>query len=123
VLPGGFDFANLVGQCREFEEATAKAGDVYLLHPFLLHAASQNPLRAIRIITNPPVHLNGPMLFDRTNPAEFSPVERGVLAGLGVVRYAFRGTMPRERVVPERVKRQERMRQEEAERARQAAAP
>ena len=122
VLPGGFDFPGLIGQCREFEEATAEAGDVYLLHPFLLHAASQNPLRVIRIITNPPVHLREPMQFNRANPADFSPVERGVLAALGVDSYDFKPTNPRERVVPERVKRQERMRQEELERQRQAAA-
>lgn len=110
VLPGEFDFKALIYQCHEFEEATAKAGDVYLLHPYLLHAASQNPLRRIRIITNPPVHLTAPMQFDRPNP---SPVERAVLAGLGVDRYEFRPTAARERVVPERVRRQEAMRLEE----------
>ena len=122
VLPGEFDFPGLVGECHEFEEATAEAGDVYLLHPFLLHAASQNPLRRIRIITNPPVHLSEPMRFDRKNPDEFSPVELGVLAGLSVDRFDFKPAAPREKVVPERVKRQERMRQEELDRARQAAA-
>jgi hypothetical protein len=120
VLPSEFNFRELVGQCREFEEATGAAGDVFLLHPFVLHAASQNPLRVIRIITNPPVHLNEPMRFDRSAPDEHSPVERGVLAGLGVDRYEFRPAGERERVVPERVKRQERMRQEELERAQQA---
>jgi hypothetical protein len=110
VLPGEFDFKALIHQCHEFEEATAAAGDVYLLHPYLLHAASQNPLRRIRIITNPPVHLTAPMQFDRPNP---SPVERAVLAGLGVDRYEFHPTAPRERVVPERVRRQEAMRLEE----------
>ena len=73
TLPGGFDFPGLVAQCMEFEEATAKAGDVYLLHPFLLHASSQNPLRLIRIITNPPVHRKTDAL-NRPNPADFSPV-------------------------------------------------
>jgi hypothetical protein len=113
VLPGQFNFRELVGQCREFEEATGNAGDVFLLHPFVLHAASQNPLRLIRIITNPPVHLTEPMDFDRQNPEDFSPVERGVLKALGVERFRFAPTNPRENVVPERVKRQERMRQEE----------
>jgi hypothetical protein len=76
VLPNGFDFPGLVGQCKEFEEATAKAGDVFLLHPFLLHAASQNPLRLIRIITNPPVHLSEPMCFNRPD-GDHSPIELG----------------------------------------------
>lgn len=116
VLPNEFDFKGLVSQCREFEEATGKAGDVFLLHPYVLHAASQNPLRLIRIITNPPVHLNEPMRFDRPD-GDYSPVERAVLRGLGVDRYDFRPKSPRERVVPERVKRQEQMMREEAERA------
>jgi hypothetical protein len=113
VLPSEFNFKDLVGQCNEFEEATGNAGDVYLLHPYMLHAASQNPLRAIRIITNPPVHLNEPMRFDRPNPADHSPVERAILHSLGVERLDFKPTADRERVVPERVRRQERMRQEE----------
>ena len=106
VLPGEFGFGTLISQCRQFEEALADAGDVYLLHPFVLHAASQNPLRKIRIITNPPVHLTAPMSFDGPNP---SPVEQGVLHGLGVDRYEFQPAAPRERVVPERVKRQQQM--------------
>jgi hypothetical protein len=116
VLPNGFGFADLIGQCREFEEATAKAGDVFLLHPFVLHAASQNPLRLVRIITNPPVSLKDPMCFDRSEGA-YSPIERGVLAALGVDRYPFQATALRERFVPERVKRQQQMLEEE--RARQ----
>ena len=83
VLPNGFDFAARIAECEEFEEATANAGDVFLLHPFLLHAASQNSLRVIRIITNPPVHLNEPMNFDRENPDDFSPVELAILTGVG----------------------------------------
>ncbi len=31
-------YANLVGQCTEFVEATGRIGDVYLLHPYILHA-------------------------------------------------------------------------------------
>ena len=67
VLPNEFDFKALVSQCHEFEEATALAGDVFLLHPFMLHAASQNPLRLIRIISNPPVHRKEPMCFKRAD--------------------------------------------------------
>ena len=116
VQPGAF--GALVKECREFEEATAQAGDVYLLHPFLLHAASQNPLRRIRIITNPPVHLRAPMRFDRENSADHSPIERAVLAALGVESYAFRLAAERQRIVPERERRQQQMM--EAERARLA---
>jgi hypothetical protein len=119
VLPNEFDFRGLIGQCRHFEEATGAAGDVFLLHPFVLHAASQNPRRAIRIITNPPVHLSEPLNFDRPDQADFSLVERGILRALGVERLAFHPTGERERIVPERVRRQNQMRQEEL--AREAA--
>ncbi len=116
VLPREFNFKELIGQCRDFEEATGEAGDVFLLHPFMLHAASQNPLRLVRIITNPPVHLREPLQFNGENP---SPIERAVLKSLGVQRYDFVPTGAPEKVVPERVKRQQRMREEELARAAQ----
>jgi hypothetical protein len=43
-------------------------------------------------------------------------VERAVLRGLGVDRYTFTPTAPRERITPERVRRQERMKAEERRR-------
>jgi hypothetical protein len=113
VLPKEFPTADLVGQCTEFTEATGRVGDVFLLHPYMLHAKSQNVLRRPRLITNPPVHLAEPMRFDRPDPADLSLVERAVLRGLGVDRHEFRPTAPREEVVPERVLRQARMKAEE----------
>jgi hypothetical protein len=115
VLPNEFNFKELVGRCQEFEEATGNAGDVFLLHPYMLHAASQNPLRAIRVITNPPVHLNEPMRFSRPDGA-YSPVELAVLRALGVESYDFKPAHERERVVPERVKRQMAMMEAEKQR-------
>ena len=53
------------------------------------------------------------MQFDRDDPSEHSPVERAVLRALGVERLDYRPAAPRENVVPERVLRQERMREEE----------
>jgi hypothetical protein len=38
VLPGGFDYAELIGQCCDFVEIIGEAGDVVLLHPYTLHA-------------------------------------------------------------------------------------
>jgi hypothetical protein len=104
VLPGrggGFDFQALIAQCRDFVEVVEPAGTVVLIHPYVLHAASQNHLGIPRIITNPPVQLRAPMNFNRPDPADFSPVELAVLRGLGVERLDFRPTAPRERVVPE----------------------
>jgi hypothetical protein len=40
-------------------------GDVYLLHPLMLHSASQNLRRDIRVITNPPVSLVEPFKLHR----------------------------------------------------------
>jgi hypothetical protein len=114
VPPGGvglgFPYADLVGQCVDFVEATGEVGDVYLLHPFVLHAKSRNLLRRPRFITNPPLTLAEPLRFDRPDP---SPVERAVLRALGVDSYAFAATGPREEVVPERVARQRAMKLDE----------
>lgn len=107
VLPGKFPHAALIEQCRDFVELTGEAGDVVLLHPYTLHAASQNVLGVARIITNPPLALRDPMNFNRPDADDFSLVERAVLGGLGVDRLDFAPAAPRESVVPERVRRQE----------------
>lgn len=106
VLPRDFDYAHLIGQCRDFVEMTGEAGDVVLLHPYTLHATSQNVLGVARIITNPPLALHEPMNFQRPDTSDFSPVERAVLRGLGVDRLDFVPAAPRERVVPGRVRKQ-----------------
>jgi hypothetical protein len=106
VLPGDFDYAALIGQCRDFAELTGQAGDVVLLHPYTLHATSQNVLGVARVITNPPLALRAPMNFSRPGAGDFSLVERAVLRGLGVSRLDFAPAAPREAVVPERVRRQ-----------------
>jgi hypothetical protein len=78
-----------------------------LLHPYTLHATSQNVLGISRIITNPPLALAEPMQFDRADADDFSLVERAVLRGLGVDRLDFVPTSRRERVVPQRVRDQQ----------------
>ncbi len=114
LLPSGF--GGLIEKCKDFVEITGKAGDVVLLHPFILHAASQNPSGRARFITNPPVSLKEPMNFNRENAEDFSPVELAVLNGLGRNRLDFTPTAPRERLVPERVKRQQKMLEEQKKR-------
>jgi hypothetical protein len=106
-------FGSLIHQCREFVELTGKIGDVALIHPYVLHASSQNHSGKARFITNPPITLKEPMRFDRENPADFSPVERAILRGLGVERYDFRPTHERERYVSEGMKRKQKMLEEE----------
>ena len=111
LLPGGF--GGIIEKCKDFVELTGRAGDFVLLHPFILHAASQNPSGRARFITNPPVALKEPMNFNRDNPDDFSPVELAVLRALGKERLDFKPTAERERLVPERVKRQQQMLEEQ----------
>ena len=121
VLPDDFPYDELIAQCSTFVETTGRLGDVVLMHPYMLHAVSQNHRGTARFITNPPIALKEPMRFDRDDPAEHSPVERAVLRALGVERLDYRPAAPREDVVPERVRRQERMREQEEARLAEAA--
>jgi hypothetical protein len=120
VLPDDFPYDDLIAQCTTFMETTGRLGDVVLMHPYMLHAVSQNHRATARLITNPPIALREPMDFDRDDPADQSPVERAVLRALGVQRLAFSPAVPREDVVPERVRRQERMREQEEARLAEA---
>lgn len=120
MLPNGFDCAQIKSQCRDFVEVTGRAGDVILLHPFTLHAASENALRLPRLITNPPVHASAPFDFNRANSKDYSPVERAILQGLGVEKLDFAPTAARERIEPERVRRERAMLEAEVRRAAQA---
>ncbi|KAK0621187.1 hypothetical protein B0T17DRAFT_508561 [Bombardia bombarda] len=109
-------FNGVAKSCSTFVEATGKAGDVYLLHPLMLHSAASNAMRNVRIITNPPVALNKPFCFDRED-GDYSPVELATLKALGRDRLeGWKITSPRERVVPERIRIQERMKMEELQR-------
>jgi hypothetical protein len=91
-----FDFGQLVAECGEFEEVTGEVGDFIILHPYMLHASSNNHSGKVRFMTNPPVVLKEPMNFNRENPDDFSLIERATLHALGKERYDFRPTAPRE---------------------------
>ena len=93
-----FDFQAIIKQCTRFEEMTGNAGDFVILHPFMLHASSQNVIRQPRFMSNPPVVLKEPMNFNRPNPEDFSLLERATLHYLGVERLDFRPTTEREAV-------------------------
>lgn len=85
-----------------FHEATGETGDVYILHPFMLHSASRNLLRTLRIITNPPVSLKEPFDYNRASAEEYSLVEQKTLRDLGRPEGlgGWKITGPRERIVP-----------------------
>jgi len=113
VEPMAFPFDELIKQCTDFREATGQAGDVYLMHPFMLHTSSHNHAGRARLITNPCVILTEPMRFDREPFESHSPVERVILRALGARRYAFQPAAPRRRIVPARLARQAKLKEEE----------
>src|SRR5688572_19410072 len=109
----------MVDECDDFVETTGEIGDVYLLHPFMVHSHSQNASKRARFIVNPPVMLKEPMNFARERAEDHSPVERAVLRALGVERHAFTPSRPREAVVPERLAREKKVWEERERMARQ----
>jgi ectoine hydroxylase-related dioxygenase (phytanoyl-CoA dioxygenase family) len=96
VAPGDFKFTDLIRQCNRFEEVTGKAGDVAIIHPFMLHASSNNITGIPRFMSNPPVVLKEPLNLNRANPDDFSLLERATLHYLGLDRLDFKPTAPRE---------------------------
>ena len=113
LVPKEAAFGTMIAQCENFVEATGKAGDVYLLHPYILHSASRNPSGRARFITNPAVSFKEPMNFNRENPKDYCLVEQAILRALDVDRLDFQITHERERITPERVARQQKMLEEQ----------
>lgn len=62
-------------------EAVASAGDIFLCHPFLFHAASQNHLGVPRFLCNRTTPLYEPMCFDRPD-GDYSPLEVSIREAL-----------------------------------------
>ncbi|MFE2993457.1 phytanoyl-CoA dioxygenase family protein [Nocardia sp. NPDC059246] len=61
--------------------ATGRAGDVYLCHPFLVHAAQPNRVGRPKFMAQPPLLLREPCVLDRPDGA-YSPVEQAIRRGL-----------------------------------------
>jgi len=70
--------------CRRASEATGRAGDVYLCHPFIVHTATW-PHRgtAPRMMAQPGVAVRGGFPLDGSDP---SPVARAIVRGLATAR-------------------------------------
>lgn len=82
----GMSFVELAGQFgvterRPLALATGHPGDVYLCHPFLVHAAQ--PLRGSRprFMAQPPLYPAEPLSLDRAD-GKYSPVEVAIRRGL-----------------------------------------
>lgn len=117
VIPTGFSCEERIKHCRDCRETTGKAGDVFLLHPFILHTSSYNHQSEARLMINPPAVLSEPMRFDRrSDGSAYSPIEQAVLRGLGVEHFDFQHTAPHQKIVPGRIAREQEMIAKEKER-------
>lgn len=73
------DEAVSASEDRAEATATGEAGDVFLCHPFLVHAAQSHKGTVPRFIAQPPLEPKVPLNLSGTAP---TPVERAVLQGL-----------------------------------------
>lgn len=117
-------YDDIIQNCHEFHEMTGETGDVLLLHPLMVHSVSVNSLRHARIITNPPVSLKEPFNFDRSDPTEYSIVERKTIEAIGEDRlrgWKIKGD--RGSVTPNRLKAQAELKKEELQRLKSSPTP
>ena len=70
---------------RPVVQATGAAGDVYLCHPFLVHAAQAHHGTVPRFIAQPPLEPVGELEIDRPDHV-YSPVEEAIRVGLRTTR-------------------------------------
>lgn len=113
-------FNDVAKSCTDFVEVTGEVGDVFLLHPLMLHTATPNPKRAVRIITNPPVAVNQPLNFNRVD-GKYTLVEQKTLHALGRDSLPdWKPTAPRERLTPFSTADKAKMKEAEARRMEEA---
>jgi hypothetical protein len=77
-IPGSGTQVDVEG-CPEVVPAVGRAGDVYLCHPFLLHAVNPVGPRARRVISNVTVHAWAALTFEEDR---MSAVERAIVQTL-----------------------------------------
>ena len=97
---------HMIKQCSEFEELTGEAGDLAIMHPYMVHRVAGNASGRPRFAQFPSIKLSQPMQFARDDPSEYSLSELVVLKELGQLkRFDFAtaedyGTYPREDITP-----------------------
>ena len=70
--------------CRRAAEATGRAGDVYLCHPFIVHTATWPHRGTVpRLMAQPGVSVPDGFTLDGSDP---SPVARAIVRGLATAR-------------------------------------
>ena len=108
--------------CTDFFELTGEPGDVYILHPFMIHSAATNSLRIPRFITNPNVCLKEPFNYNRSNAADYSLIEMKTLKDLGQDNLGdWKVTGQRRELIPVRVGEEEENQRIQNERVEAAA--
>ncbi|GAB2716860.1 phytanoyl-CoA dioxygenase family protein [Nocardia thraciensis] len=77
------ELADTYAATADLPEATAmgEAGDVYLCHPFLVHAAQPNRAGRPKFMAQPPLILREPCVLERPD-GTYSPVEQAIRLGL-----------------------------------------
>ena len=80
--------------CSDFRELTASAGDIVILHPFMLHARSNNPSGRIRYMNNKCVSLWQPFNFNRAD-SNYNVIEEKCRSVIGNKIENFKITSPR----------------------------
>ena len=81
---------HMIKECNEFEELTGEAGDLAIMHPYMVHRVAGNPSGRARFAQFPSIKLSRPMQFAREEPSEYSLTELVVLKALGQLkRFAF----------------------------------
>ena len=97
---------HMIRECTEFEELTGEAGDLAIMHPYMVHRGAGNPSGRLRFAQFPSLKLTQPMQFGRDDPSEYSLSELVVLKELGQLRrfdFATEAdyvTYPREDITP-----------------------
>ncbi len=74
---------HMIMECSEFEELTGEAGDLAIIHPYMVHRVAGNPSGRARFAQFPSIKLSQPMQFQRDDPGEYSLSELVVLKELG----------------------------------------
>ncbi|CAF3465317.1 unnamed protein product, partial [Fusarium graminearum] len=76
------DWSNQVARANgRFDLGTGKVGDVFLLHPFLVHSPTRNEKKLFRAITNSKTSLKEPNLLHRAD-GKYSILEQTIRSGL-----------------------------------------
>ena len=93
LAPAGEDGLTFIELAQRFDPdrdppialATGDAGDVYLCHPFLVHAAQRHRGTTPKFMAQPPLLPSEPIALERAD-GDYSLVERAIRIGLGLER-------------------------------------